>query len=130
MGQTIPTLLINAEDLLVLSEWDNRYGSRYIRRPGLDKLLMYLSQCFEVILIYPTFDVMDGNLTQAIDRHGIVRGELKRPHLSHDRKRTFLDLDRIPRDPSHVIVMAKDPSFCKQVEPRGCVRCSGRTCWW
>lgn len=127
-GNDLPTLLINAEDLLLMSEWDNRYGLRYIRRPGLDRLLMYLSQLFEVVLVYPTMEVSD-QLSAQLDRHGAVRGSILGASLDRDHGRPFLDLDRVPRDPRHVIVMAKDPSFCKQVFPRGGVETSGKTCW-
>ena len=91
---------------------------------------MYLSQFFEVVLVFPSLDSSGDPLPRSIDRRNISRGEITRANLDRDHGTPFLDLQRIPRDPQHVIVMAKDPAFCKQVEPRGSVHCSGRTCWW
>ena len=118
-GQDLPTLFINAEDLLILSEWDPHYGTRYIRRPGFDKLLMYLAQFFEVVLIYPTLEFNQCSDALGIDPHRSIRGEINAGSLDRDHGTRYLDLQRVPRDPQRVIVMAKDPAFCKQVEPRG-----------
>jgi len=44
-------LIINLEDTLITEEWDSMNGSRQIKRPGVDKLLMYLSNLYEIYII-------------------------------------------------------------------------------
>jgi import inner membrane translocase subunit TIM50 len=48
------TLVIALEDLLIRSEWTREKGWRFVKRPGMDYFIRYLSQYYELVIFSST----------------------------------------------------------------------------
>ena len=50
-GKPLRTLFLTLEDTLITEEWDKVNGERQAKRPGVDKMLMYLSSMYEIYIV-------------------------------------------------------------------------------
>ena len=48
------TLVLGLEDLLIHSEWTRDKGWRFVKRPGMDYFIRYLSQYYEIVVFTAT----------------------------------------------------------------------------
>ena len=59
-------MIIDLEDTLITEEWDSVNGTRQVKRPGVDKMLLYLSSMYEIYII-SDYDL--NNFTEKLNFH-------------------------------------------------------------
>lgn len=78
------TLVIALEDLCVHSTWDREHGWRIAKRPGLDYLLAYLFQYYEIVVFTNQHDQIAAPIIQKMDQYpGYIMYPLFRSHTRY-----------------------------------------------
>lgn len=78
------TLVIALEDLCVHSTWDREHGWRIAKRPGLDYLLAYLFQYYEIVVFTNQHDQVAAPIIQKMDQYpGYIMYPLFRSHTRY-----------------------------------------------
>ena len=99
-------------------EWDAVNGERHIRRPGLDKMLMYLSSMYDIYIITN----MDANygmtLMPDIDKNHVCSGYLYSDSRKLRKGTRVKDISYFSRDPGRVIIIDDNINANEQVVER------------
>lgn len=99
------TLIIDLEDTLMADEWDKERGERHVKRPGVDKMLMYLSSMYEIYII-SNLDMTYGmELVTQLDKHHVCAGYLFSDSMKLRNNTRIKDISFFTRDPKRVIVV-------------------------
>lgn len=78
------TLVIALEDLCVHSTWDREHGWRIAKRPGLDYLLAYMFQYYEIVVFTNQHDQIAAPIIQKMDQYpGYIMYPLFRSHTRY-----------------------------------------------
>lgn len=110
-GKPRRTLVINVQDVLLLNEWDTEHGSRYIRRPGVDKMLSYLCQFYEIFFVWPDAPADNLVILNGLDTYHVNRCTVVGNNLGKRNGKRCLDLAMLQREPGRVIILDKDASL-------------------
>ena len=115
-GKPLRTLIIDLEDTIMTDEWDAVNGERHIRRPGLDKMLMYLSSMYDIYIITN----MDANygmtLMPDIDKNHVCSGYLYSDSMKLRKGTRVKDISYFSRDPQRVIILDDNINANEQKE--------------
>ncbi|KNB46265.1 mitochondrial import inner membrane translocase subunit TIM50 [Blastocystis sp. subtype 4] len=115
-GKPIRTLFIDLEDTLITSEWDKVNGERHIKRPGVDKMLMYLSSMYEIYLV-SNMDMTYGmEMVTQLDSHHVCSGYLFSDSMKLRNGSRVKDISYFSRDPKRVIVVDDNVNANEQPE--------------
>ena len=96
-------------------EWDAVNGERHIRRPGLDKMLMYLSSMYDIYII-SNMDASFG-MTLMPDIH-VCSGYLYSDSMKLRKGTRVKDISYFSRDPGRVIIIDDNINANEQVVER------------
>jgi import inner membrane translocase subunit TIM50 len=116
-----PTLVLDLEDTLVHATWDPKYGWRYAKRPGVDRLLQDLSKYYEIVLFSPSnFGVVDP-ITWTLDKQGLIMHRLYKDSTRFHQGKHVKDLSKLNRDLRKVVIVDDDPEAF-QFQPENGIR--------
>ena len=107
-------MIINLEDTLITEEWDSMNGSRQIKRPGVDKLLMYLSNLYEIYIITKLDLNMGMELVQQVDKNHVC-SYLFSDSMKLRNGSRIKDISVFSRDPKRVIIVDNNINSNEQV---------------
>lgn len=96
------------EDTLITSEWDKEHGERFVKRPGVDKMLTYLSTMYEVILVCNMDYAFGLELVNGIDSKHACRAYLFNDSMKLRNGVRVKDISVFDRDPKRVVVVDDD----------------------
>lgn len=105
------TVILNLEGTLLCRKWDRKHGYRYSKRPGMDELLVKLSQAgFEILLFsdLPTNVAMESvnSLLNSFPPGTIsMNGLLAREHMFFRDGHYVKRLNYLPRDMNKVVLV-------------------------
>lgn len=115
-GKPIRTLFIDLEETLITSEWDKVNGERHIKRPGVDKMLMYLSSMYEIYIV-SNMDMAYGmEMVTQLDSHHVCSGYLFSDSMKLRNGSRVKDISYFSRDPKRVIVVDDNVNANEQPE--------------
>ncbi|KAH3902186.1 related to Mitochondrial import inner membrane translocase subunit TIM50 [Saccharomycodes ludwigii] len=104
------TLVLALEDLLVHSEWSQKYGWRTAKRPGCDYFLGYLSQYYEIVLFSSNYMMYSEKIAEKLDPiHAFVTYNLFKEHCVYKDGEHIKDLSKLNRDMGKTIIIDTDP---------------------
>lgn len=104
-GNIRRTLFIDMEDTLITSEWDKEHGERYVKRPGVDKMLTYLSAMYEIVLVCNMDYAFAFEIINSIDPKHICSAYLFNDSMKLRNGIRVKDISVFDRDPKRVIVV-------------------------
>ncbi|QLQ79473.1 hypothetical protein HG537_0C01200 [Torulaspora globosa] len=108
------TLVLTLEDLLVHSEWSQKYGWRTAKRPGCDYFLGYLSQYYEIVLFSSNYMMYAEKIAEKLDPiHAFISYNLFKEHCVYKDGVHIKDLSKLNRDLGKVVVIDTDPNSYK-----------------
>lgn len=108
------TLVVTLEDLLVHSEWSQKYGWRTAKRPGCDYFLGYLSQYYEIVLFSSNYMMYAEKIAEKLDPiHAFVSYNLFKEHCFYKDGVHIKDLSKLNRDLGKVVIVDTDPDSYK-----------------
>ena len=103
-GKPIRTLIIDLEDTLIAEEWDSVNGTRQVKRPGVDKMLLYLSSMYEIYII-SDYDLNAAmNIVMEVDKNHVCNYLFSDAMKLRNGTRVK-DISYFSRDPKRVIVV-------------------------
>ena len=111
-------LIIDLEDTLMTDEWDAVNGERHIRRPGLDKMLMYLSSMYDIYIISNMDASFGMTLMPDIDKNHVCSGYLYSDSMKLRKGTRVKDISYFSRDPGRVIIIDDNINATEQVVKR------------
>lgn len=97
-------MIIDLEDTLITEEWDSINGSRQIKRPGVDKMLTYLSNMYEIYIISDLELSMGAELVSQVDKNHVCN-YLFSDSMKLRNGTRVKDISYFSRDPKRVIVV-------------------------
>ena len=104
-GKIRRTLFIDVEDTLITTEWDKVHGERHVKRPGVDKMLTYLSAMYEIVLVCNMDYGFGGELVSQIDPKHACNAYLFNDSMKLRNGIRVKDISVFDRDPKQVIVV-------------------------
>ncbi|CCD25108.1 protein translocase subunit TIM50 NDAI_0E02910 [Naumovozyma dairenensis CBS 421] len=108
------TLVLTLEDLLVHSEWSQKYGWRTAKRPGVDYFLGYLSQYYEIVLFSSNYMMYGEKIAEKLDPlHAFISYSLFKEHCVYKDGVHIKDLSKLNRDVNKVLIIDTDPNNYK-----------------
>ena len=96
-------------------EWDAVNGERHIRRPGLDKMLMYLSSMYDIYIISNMDASFGMTLMPDIDKNHVCSGYLYSDSMKLRKGTRVKDISYFSRDPERVIIIDDNINANEQV---------------
>ena len=96
-------------------EWDAVNGERHIRRPGLDKMLMYLSSMYDIYIISNMEASFGMTLMPDIDNNHVCSGYLYSDSMKLRKGTRVKDISYFSRDPGRVIIIDDNINANEQV---------------
>lgn len=110
----VPTIFLSVEGLLMHKEWDRKHGTRYVKRPNVEALLLGLTkQGFEVVFwcenSVGTMDEPLNRLLMRLPGQVMVGGVLGREHMYFRDNKGEKRIDSLPRPMSGMLVVDHDP---------------------
>lgn len=103
-GKPVRTLFIDLEDTLICEEWDSMNGSRQVKRPGVDKMLLYLSNMYEIYIVSSMDLTMGMDLVSQLDKNHVCN-YLFSDSMKLRNGTRVKDISYFSRDPKRVIVV-------------------------
>jgi import inner membrane translocase subunit TIM50 len=107
------TLVISLEDLLVHSEWTRDKGWRFVKRPGMDYFIRYLSQYYEIVLFSSTPMAIAEPIVRKLDPYRFIMWPLFREGTKWKDGEMVKDLSYLNRNLSKVIMVECDEKFVR-----------------
>lgn len=113
-GKPVRTLFIDLEETLIAEEWDAANGLRHVKRPGVDKMLLYLSNMYEIYIV-TKLDLSSGmDLVMQVDKNHVCN------YLFNDSMKLrnggrIKDISYFSRDPKRVIIIDDNIDANEQV---------------
>eukprot|EP00835_Amoeboradix_gromovi_P003136 NODE_197_length_15379_cov_0.485602.p4 type:complete len:414 gc:universal NODE_197_length_15379_cov_0.485602:6349-5108(-) len=102
------TLVISLDDLLVKSEWDRNHGWQTVKRPGVDYLLYYLSQYYEVVIWTANGSHDIKHVLDKLDPYQFARFKLERDATRYSDGHYLKDISFLNRDINKIMVLDTD----------------------
>ena len=96
-------------------EWDSVNGERHIRRPGLDKMLLYLSSMYDIYIITDMLSSYGMPLMPDIDKNHVCSGYLYSDSMKLRKGTRVKDISYFSRDPKRVIIVDNNINANEQV---------------
>lgn len=97
-------MFIDLEDTLICEEWDSMNGSRQVKRPGVDKMLLYLSNMYEIYIVSSMDLTMGMDLVSQLDKNHVCN-YLFSDSMKLRNGTRVKDISYFSRDPKRVIVV-------------------------
>lgn len=115
------TLVLDLEDTLITDTWDQKYGYRYAKRPGLENFLKECAGLFEVVAFSPNMAQMVDPIISSIDK----KGEMFWHRLYRDATRFqgghhLKDISKLNRDPRKILLI-DDDKIATKLHPDNCI---------
>jgi import inner membrane translocase subunit TIM50 len=107
------TLVIALEDLLIRSEWTREKGWRFVKRPGMDYFIRYLSQYYELVIFSSTSMGIADPVVRKLDPYHFAMWTLFREATKWKDGEMVKDLSYLNRDLSKVIMIDCDSKFVR-----------------
>ncbi|GME93705.1 unnamed protein product [Ambrosiozyma monospora] len=100
------TLVLELDDLLIHSEWDNKRGWKTAKRPGVDYFLGYLSQYYEIVIFTKSPMVFAEQTINKLDPyHAYISYSLFREVCTSRDNKIIKDLSQMNRDLKKLILI-------------------------
>lgn len=109
----IPTIFVCMEGVLLCKEWDRKYGTRYVKRPGVEALLLGLTkQGFEIVFwseaSMGTAEEPLVKLVTNLPGQASIGGVLGREHMFFRNNKGEKRIDSLPRPMSNMLIIDYD----------------------
>lgn len=114
-GKYRPTVIIGVDDVLIHREWSPEHGWRFVKRPGCDNLLFYLSQLYELVL-FSEASISGDDALGLLDPQNFVQYKLYSDSMTKINGKSVKDLTRINRPLEEVIIIDSKPEMIVQPE--------------
>lgn len=108
------TLVLDLNETLVYSDWKRDRGWRTFKRPGVEAFLEQLAQHYELVIYSDQLSFYVEPVLERLDQKGCIRYRLSRDATQYVNGKHLRDLEKLNRDPSHVIYLsghAKDSTL-------------------
>lgn len=118
---TPKTLVVDFEDTLAHLEWDQKYGWRAVKRPGVDQFLMRAaSSGYEIVLFSTGMSHFLEPFAYSIDPRVLISHRLYRESTVFMGNKHVKDLSKLNRELKNVIVIDDDPK-CIELQPENLI---------
>lgn len=101
-------MYLDLEDTLIATEWDKVNGERHVKRPGIDKMLLYLSSMYEIFIISDMDMTFGMELVSRLDTQHACSGFLFRDSMKLRNGTRVKDISCFERDIKRSIVVDTD----------------------
>ncbi|GMG19876.1 unnamed protein product [Ambrosiozyma monospora] len=100
------TLVLELDDLLIHSEWDNKRGWKTAKRPGVDYFIGYLSQYYEIVIFTKSPMFFAEQAVNKLDPfHAYISYSLFREVCTSKDNKIVKDLSKMNRDLNKLILI-------------------------
>ncbi|KAG0599382.1 hypothetical protein M758_12G148000 [Ceratodon purpureus] len=99
------TLVLDLNETLVYSDWKRDRGWRTFKRPGVEAFLEQLAQHYELVIYSDQLSFYVDPVLERLDQKGCIRYRLSRDATQYINGKHLRDLEKLNRDPSHVIYL-------------------------
>jgi import inner membrane translocase subunit TIM50 len=100
------TLVLDLNETLVYSDWKRDRGWRTFKRPGVEAFLEQLAQHYELVIYSDQLSYYVEPVLEKLDQKGCIRYRLSRDATQYINGKHLRDLEKLNRDPSHVIYLS------------------------
>ena len=115
-GKPLRTLFLTLEDTLITEEWDKVNGERQAKRPGVDKMLMYLSSMYEIYIVSDKDMTFGMETVTQLDKNHVCSGYLFSDSMKLRNGTRVKDISYFSRDPKRVVIVDDNLSANEQPE--------------